>query len=100
MILEKIENLLQENVLVKENRISSKAKRTLIGLIKKPEKMNIDINGMKVTSKPMGDGVIFTLPADDAEISMTLTDIVDSLGGYRFKTSSSKQHMTFEVKPK
>ena len=47
MILEKIENLLQENVLVKENRISSKAKRTLIGLIKKPEKMNIDINGMK-----------------------------------------------------
>ncbi len=94
-LLEKIEQLL-----VRESRISSTAKRTLIGLIKNPKKVNINIDGMKVTSKPMHDGIIFTLPADDFEISMALTDIVDTIGGYKFKASASKQHMTFEVVPK
>lgn len=83
-----------------ESRISSTAKRTLIGLIKNPKKVNINIDGMKVTSKPMHDGIIFTLPADDFEISMALTDIVDTIGGYKFKANTSKQHMTFEVVPK
>ena len=76
------------------------AKRTLIGLIKKPNSTTVDINGMKVTSKPSKDGIVFTLPANDFEISMALTDIVDTLGGYQFTTNKSKQHMTFEVRPK
>ena len=31
---------------------------------------------------------------------MEIVDVIDSVGGYRFNTKKSKQHMTFEVKPK
>lgn len=94
-LLERIEKLL-----VNESSISTKVRKTMVGLIQKPGKANIDINGMKVTSKPTKDGVIFTIPADDFEMSMAITDVIDSVGGYRFNTKKSKQHMTFEVKPK
>ena len=97
-----MQNLLEriEQLLVNESKVSSTAKRTLIGLIKNPKKGNVNIDGMRVTSKPMHDGVVFTLPADDFEISMALTDIVDTIGGYKFKANASKAHMTFEVVPK
>lgn len=88
-------------MLVSESRISSMAKRTLIGLIEKPNKTTINVDGMKVTSKPTKDGVMFTFPADNFDISMALTDISDEFG-YFFDTnvSPSKQHMTFEIRPK
>jgi len=92
-------NLIQKIDLLTEERISSKAKRTLIGLIKKPGTEKIDVNGFRVSSKPMGDGIQFTFPGDAFEISMVLTDLVDNLGGYQFQSRAGKQ-MTFTVTPK
>ncbi len=98
-LLKRISRLLVNEQFVNESKISPIAKRTLIGLVKNPNKGTVNVDGMKVTTKPSGNGIIFTLPADDFEISMALTDIADTLG-YDFNTKTSKQHMTFEVKPK
>jgi hypothetical protein len=92
--------LLEKIDYITEEKVSSKAKRTLISLIKKPEKANIDVNGMKITSKPSKDGIIFTFPSDDFEVSMVLTDIVDTIGGHKFISKADKHYMTFEVIPK
>ena len=93
-------DLLSKIDMLTEERVSSKAKRTLIGLIKKPGTEKIDVNGLKVTSKPTGGGVVFTFPGDAFEVSMVLTDIVDNLGGYKFQSKAGGKHMTFIVKPK
>ena len=98
-LLRKIDQLLVSEKNLNESRISATAKRTLIGLVKNPNKGTVNVDGMKVMTKPSGNGIIFTLPADDFEISMALTDIADTLG-YSFDTKTSKQHMTFEVRPK
>ena len=93
-------NLLQKIDMITEDRVSSKVKRMLIGLIKKPGTETIDVNGLKITSTPMGDGIKFTFPGDAFEISMILTDLIDDLGGYKFQSKSDKKHMTFTVIPK
>ena len=85
---------------LEEERISSSVKRSLLGLIKHPKK-NTVISGedeiFVVPSPPAG--VTFTFNKDLYELSMTITDLVDKIGGYKIKSSKKDNKTMLTITP-
>ncbi len=73
---------------LEEERTSSKVKRAILGSIKDPKKDTIKFaNGeILVVPRPPA-GVTFTFDSKEHELAMTITDLVDNLGGYKLKPS-------------
>jgi hypothetical protein len=73
---------------VNEERLHSKDKRVIMSFInepptsKKPFKLE---TGQIVKVEPTTGGVKFTFDKDDFEVATTIVDIVDAMGGYKFK---------------
>ena len=83
---------------LEEERTSGKVKRAILGSIKDPKKDVIKFaNGeILVVPRPPA-GVTFTFNPDEHELAMTITDLVDKLGGYKVKPS--KKGLTITQKP-
>ena len=71
-----------------EERTSAKVKRAILGSIKDPKKdvIKFDNGEILVIPRPPS-GVTFTFNPDEHELAMTITDLVDNLGGYKIKPS-------------
>lgn len=72
---------------LKEERISSAVKRSLLAAIKHPKKNVIVVGNKEVTITPQGQGVSFIFDEDMYELAMTITDLVDEMDEYKIKPS-------------
>jgi ArsR family metal-binding transcriptional regulator len=83
---------------LKEERISSKVKRSLLATIKHPKKNVIVVGDKEVIVTPIDNGgVSFTFDKDMYELSMTITDIVDTLDEYTQKSQNKGDKVVFTV---
>jgi len=85
-----------------EQRIPSKAKRDIIEFIKNPPNstQKYKIGDDTIIVKPSKDGVIFDLSAEMFEAQAALVDIIDMLGGYKYKSKTSGNTVEITVIPK
>lgn len=84
---------------LEEERVSSVVKRSLLSAIKRPKKNVIVVNDKEVIVKPEGSGVSFTFDQDMYELSMTITDLIDTIGGYKQKIRNKGKMVVFTVQP-
>lgn len=83
-----------------EERIQSATKRAFIGAIKKPKKDTIKVGEREILVTPKGKGVSFIFDENLYELSMTLADLVDSLGEYTVEQAKKNKKIMFTVSPK
>jgi len=84
---------------LKEERISSAVKRSLLDAIKHPKKNAIVVGDKEVIVTPEGSGVSFTFDQDMYELTMTITDLIDTMGGYKQKIRNKGKNIVFTVQP-
>ena len=82
---------------LEEERTSGKVKRAILGSIKNPKKDVIKFDNSEILVVPSPPaGVTFTFNPEEHELAMTITDLVDNLGGYKIKPAkkSGKSFLT------
>jgi hypothetical protein len=94
-ILDKIE-------MIVEQKLSSYDRKMVIDSIKNPPtvRFSTTINDTKVAVSPEEAGVKFVFDPEAYELEMALADIVDSIGGFKFKSRNKGNSFEFIVIPK
>lgn len=74
--------------IIKEERVSSKDKRAIMGFIASPKKAKYKMeSGDIIEIKPTNPGVQFTFDKDNFELSVTIVDIIDAMGHQEYKAT-------------
>jgi len=92
-------NVLDKINLIVEQNLSSYDKKVIIDAIKNPPtlKFKTTIGGVGVTVAPDSGGVKFVFDPEEYELEATLADIVDEMGGYKFKSRNKGNSFEFIV---
>jgi hypothetical protein len=94
--------LLDKIDMIVEQKLSTYDRKVIIDAIKNPPtvRFSTTINDTKVAVSSEEDGVKFVFDPEAYELEMTLADIVDSVGGFKFKSRNKGSNFEFVVLPK
>lgn len=88
--------------LIVEQKLSSYDKKMIIDAIKNPPtiKFRTTIGGVAVSIVPDEEGTKFVFDAEAYELETSLADMVDEMGGYKFKSRNKGNTFEFITMPK
>ena len=92
-------NVLDKINMIVEQKISSYDRKLVADAIKNPPtvRFSTTISGVSVIVSPDSEGTKFAFDPEAYELEATLADIVDDLGGYKFKSRNKGSNFEFIV---